>query len=214
MKLQAFSRIAKKAHTCIVFTRPEEQRGTAQDEMIISNGTGIYRCGCIPVMSGEAQICALLDINKKQRDKMEIREETYYDLKEVAAGFDLHNGEAYDEADTESIKISITYDGKEYEALKCADGEMIFYNRELLAPLVNEIQSPYFKIRSRIADTGRKRFRYLIAKDGFTTLAAFMPIIALTNEFMADLHGFVQDCVLQKQLEDNRVAACSEGRAE
>lgn len=214
MKLQAFSRIAKKTHHCTVFTRSYTAGSTAQDEMILSNGAGLYRCGCIPSVSGENQICALLDINEKQRDKMVIREETYTTPEEVATWVDLTDGETPDESDTESVKISITYNGKGYEALKTSDGELIFFNRELLAPLVNEIQSPYFKIRSRIADTGRKRFRYLIAKDGFTTLAAFMPVIALTNEFMADLHEFMQDCVLQKQLEDNRVAECSEARSE
>ncbi len=201
MKLQRFARTAKKSGYCVVFTC--ETPGDT-DEMIISNGYGVYRCGCIPPMIGKNQICALLDIDEKKREKMQIKEETYASLSDIAC-FDLTDGEVAGETDTESVNIGIIYEGKEYSVLKTGDGELLFFNRELLAPLANDMQSPYFKLRSRIAHAGSSRqFRYLIAKDGFTTLAALLPVNALSENFMKDLHDFVSDCDLQKQLEDNR----------
>ena len=214
MKLSAFARIAKKAHTVGVFTKPvsEEYEQTGQREMILTNGIALYRCGCIPEVFGDYQICALLDITKKQREKVIIEEKNYSDISTVA-GLNLSDGEIPGEEDTQEVKIGVTYNGKQFTALKCGDGEMIFFNSELLSPLREETGSPYFKIRSRIADNNGKRFRYLIAKDGFTTLAAFMPIIALTDEFMKDLNAFVEDCTMQKQIEDNRIAECREAKS-
>lgn len=214
MKLSAFAKIAKKSHTVVVFTNPmsEEFGQKGQREMVLANGIALYRCGCIPEVFGDYQICALLDITKKQRDKILIQEKNYNDISEVA-GLNLSDGEIPGEEDTQEVKIGVTYKGKQFTALKCGDGEMIFFNSELLSPLREETGSPYFKIRSRITDNNGKRFRYLIAKDGFTTLAAFMPIIALTDEFMKDLNGFYDDCTMQKQIEDNRIAECCEAKS-
>lgn len=210
MKLQAFSRTAKKTHHCTVFKRSTACSGP--DEMILSNGGALYRCGCIPPVSGESQICALLDINDQQRDKMTINEEAYLTLDEVAGWVNLQDGETPDESETENVKIGVTHDGRSYAALKSSDGELIFYDPALLIPLKDEIKSAYFKLRSRIGDNGRTRFRYLIAKDGFTTLAALMPVIVLSDEFMADLSEFAYACRQQKQLEGERIASCGADR--
>lgn len=215
MKLSAFAKIAKKSHETVVFTKGFQTGESSHGEMILSNGSALYRCGCIPEVFGEPQICALLDITQKQREKILITEHSYESLKDIAAGFNLEDGETPDEADTEECKIRISYNGKDFVALKCGDGETVFYNSNFLAPLREEVDSPYFKIRSRISagGAGGKRFRYLIAKDGFRTLAAFMPIIALTDEFMKDLNAFVEDCTMQKQIEDNRIAECREAKS-
>lgn len=210
MKLSAFAKIAKKTHTIIVLTMIDK---LPTEEMILSNGIAMYRCGAIPTVSGHSQICALLDITQKQREKIIIKEELYDNLSSVTAGFDLSDGVVAGEEDTQEVKIGITYKGKQLTALKCGDGEMIFFNNELLMPLKEEIGSPYFQIRSRVADKEGKRFRYLIAKDGFKTLAAFLPVIALTDEFMEDLKNFADDCEMQKGIEENRIATCREAKS-
>ena len=67
MKLSAFAKIAKKTHTIIVLTMIDK---LPTEEMILSNGIAMYRCGAIPTVSGHSQICALLDITQKQREKI------------------------------------------------------------------------------------------------------------------------------------------------
>lgn len=202
MKLQTFANTAKKSHCCIVITAGKEAES---DEMLLSNGAAIYKCGCIPSVHGLEQICELLDIHGKQREKISITEEIYQSLDTIGQHFNLKDGETPDEADTERVHISVTYNGRDYAAVKCSDGELLFFHRELLAPLANEMtKNPYFRLTSRIADTGKNKFRYLLAKDGFATLAVILPCRLLSERFMKDLDEFTKDCVGQKQLEEDR----------
>lgn len=179
-------------------------------EMIIGAGPGaLYRCGVMPAVSGKGQIRALLSLTEKQLDKIFVTEEQYTSLEDIH-GFDLSDGEPPSEQDTSETAIQFSYLGKNYTSLRTGDGEIIFFEDIYLAPLAEEMQSSYFTLKTRLYDDGNKRFHYIIAKDGFTSLALILPCTILSDEFMTALNGLYHDCGNQYMLEKARVERCKE----
>ena len=205
MKMSAFSGLVRKTGHCTTYTKPEEI--TAQREVLMSNGHAIYRCEAMPEPKTENQTFALLDVSKKQADKISLSYEEYESLEDVD-GFDLSDGVSSGELDTERDNIEITYKGNSYTALKCSDGEIIFYNPQYLAPLKEKIDSPYFKLVARVYQNGSKRFNYVLAKDGLSALAAILPISILSEEFITNLKNFTDTCESQYMIDSHRAEMC------
>ena len=205
MKMSAFSKLVKKTGHCTTFIKPEEI--TAQREICMSNGCAIYKAVSVPEPKDEAQTYALLDMSKKQAEKISLSYEEYETMSDVG-GFDLSDGVTAGESDTETDNIEITYKGNAYTALRCSNGEFIFYNPQYLAPLREKIDSPYFKLAAREYINGAKRFNYVVAKDGLTVLAAIMPISILNEEFINNLENFTETCKSQSALDIHRANEC------
>lgn len=209
MKLSALSGVVRKKHSIQVFTHE-----TIGGEMVIgAGGAALYRCGIIPPVSGKGQIKALLSLTEKQLDKINIIEEQYSTNEDIH-GYDLSDGQPASEQDTSETAIQFSYLGKSYTSLRTKDGEILFFEDIYLAPLREEMQSQYFTLKTRLYDDGFKRFYYIVAKDGFATLAAILPCTILSQEFIEELNNMSAECDNQFRLEQARIYACKEKREE
>ena len=207
MKLSALSGVVRKKHSIQVYTHE-----AVGGEMVIGAGqAALYRCGIIPAVSGKGQIKALLSLTEKQLDKIIIAEEQYSSIEDIH-GCDLSDGQSASEQDTSETTIQLSYLGKNYTSLRTKDGEILFFEDVYLAPLREEMQSQYFTLKTRLYDDGFKRFYYIVAKDGFTTLAVIMPRTILSQEFMEELNNLSAECDNQFRLEQARIYACKEKR--
>ncbi|MCM1221609.1 MAG: hypothetical protein NC548_44735 [Lachnospiraceae bacterium] len=75
-----------------------------------------------------------------------------------------------------------------YATLVCPDGEMLFFDENLLLPLAdglnNKSRKPYI---SYVARYSEPKGTYIVVRDGFETLGAIMPAKVLSEEYISRL---------------------------
>jgi hypothetical protein len=197
MKLTKYAALVKKRNICIVLH--------TEDGMFLGTGASIYKADGIPELVGEKQIAAVLEIGQKKLDKMIIKEEVYDSAAEVA-GIDMSDDIAPGEMDADVIDAAVSLNGESIAAVKCEDGELLFFNRKYLAPLEDilkdEDESGYVYFKTRLSRHG---LRYIVIKHGmYETLAAIMPTKVLSNEYMRALKEYVNDCERQWKQEQEK----------
>ncbi len=93
--------------------------------------------------------------------------------------------------------MMIVKDGKPERCLLCDDGQVIFYDEELLEPLSDIIgKGEYFQMTVRTKANGD---RYIAIKDGLLLIAVIMPREVITEEYLDGMHSFLIKC--SEQLE-------------
>lgn len=153
-------------------------------------------------MFGEEQVGAVLDIEEKAWGKIYLKETESpgpYDI----FGMDLTENTC-DEQNAKKTQMQVNYEGHAATALLCDDGELIFYDEKLVAPLADAMKnSDYIQTVVRRNRSGQ---RFVVIKDGFEVLAGIMPMRIVSQQFLADLAEFESICTEQFMREKNRAA--------
>lgn len=196
MKISKFVQIVKRRGRGIVIHL--EDGG-----IVLSTGTAIYKAPGLPDMHGEEQIRTVLDIEPRQMEKIYIREDYAQDISDIF-GCDLTDG--YEGTIGAKKLQTIAFVGGRYaQALEADDGELIFYDDALFAPLIDrEKESSYINLAIRET---RKGQRYIVFMDGFEVLAAVMPMEVATEDYLKELQKFEAKVCAQIMKNNARKAA-------
>ena len=164
-------------------------------------------------MRGEEQIRTVLDIEPGQARKIYIQEDTVSAFDDVF-GMDLTDGMS-DTTSAKKIQSAAFVKGIYAQALEADDGELIFYNEDLLSPLSDRMkESEYIELAVRKTQKGQ---RFIVVLDGFEVLAGIMPVSVTSEEYLKELQKFEQkvyaQVVREKQRELDK-AAKAEGQTE
>ena len=193
MKLSKYVKLVKGGSYCLV-------AHVGNSGIWLGTRSAIYRATELPDMEGEDQVRTVLDIPEKAWVKICMEEEYYAGTHDVC-GMDLR--EFVDgEQNTKRIKMKAIYKDTYATGLICDDGELIFYDEAMSAPLIERFKnSSYISLVARKTMSGR---RYIVVKDGFEVLAAFMTLEVLSGEFMESLDDFQAQCMVQFMKERKR----------
>ena len=203
MKISKFVKLVKDTGRCIV-------ADVAGDGIWLGNGHALYRAAGLPKMEGSEQVRTVLDVPEKAWKKIHLQLERYEDVRDVM-GLNLDD---YDEREqrTEKVRVVAAPDGLWASCRRCADGELIFYREELLAPFMDEIKdSDCIDYTVRRAVSGQ---RDLMLRDGMNVLAAVMPMKVISEEYLAQLAEFEALCAEQPCRERERALQGEESTGE
>jgi hypothetical protein len=193
MKLSKYAALAKREAYCTVFR-------VENDGVWLGVRGAIYRAPGLPDFYGEEQAGAILSLDEKQMGKVYLQE---YDCESTAdiIGYDLRDW-APGEQTTSPVSVSALVNKKIAAALRTNDGELLFYDENYLQPLADVLKdSDYLEMTVRRHPNGQ---RYIAVKDGFTLLAAFMPVRLVTTKYIGELQEFEALCMEQLLREQNR----------
>lgn len=192
MKLSKYVKLVKGGSYCLV--AHVENSG-----IWLGTRSAIYRATELPDMEGD-QVRTVLDVPEKAWSKIYLEERECAGTHDVL-GMDLR--EFVDgEQNTKRIKMKAIYQDTYATGLMCDDGELIFYDDAMVAPLMERFKnSSYIALVARKTLSGR---RYIVVKDGFEVLAAFMTLEVLSKEFMESLDDFQAQCMMQFMREQQR----------
>lgn len=192
MKLSKYAALAKREAYCTVFR-------VENDGVWLGVRGAIYRAPGLPEFHGEEQAQAILSLDDKQMAKVYLQE---FDCESMAdiIGYDLRDWAPGEQA-TKPVSTVAVVSGKAAAALRTNDGELLFYDETYLQPLADVLKdSDYLEMTVRRHPTGR---RYIAVKDGFTLLAAFMPVKIVTAKYIGELQEFEALCMEQLLREQN-----------
>lgn len=194
MKLSKYAKLVKNGGHCIV--------AHVQNSGIwLGTSTAIYRATELPDMDGEEQVRVVLDMTEKAWEKVHLDERWADSVRDIF-GMDL-SPYAEGEQDAEKMKTIIAPQGLLRSCVRCKrDDELLFFNDGLLSPLCEEIkESDYIKYTVRTSRSGN---RFLVVHDGLDVLAAILPTLVLSEEFLGELAEFQALCTEQFWREKNR----------
>lgn len=195
MKLSKYVGLVKRGGYCVV--NHVENSG-----IWLGTREAVYRATELPDMVGEEQVGAVLDIDEKAWGKIYLRETESPGIHDVF-GMDLTENTS-DEQNAKETQMQVNYKGYAATALICDDGELIFYDKGLAAPLADAMKnSDYIQTVVRRTRSGQ---RFVVIKDGLEVLAGIMPVQIVNQQFLADLAEFESVCVGQFMREKNRAA--------
>lgn len=184
MKISKFVQTIKGTGQCVVIHAP--------GEIYLSNGSAIYTAPEIPDITGISQIAAVLDVEPKKLKKIHT-EEYHCEGKENIHGFDLSEF-SHGEMEASRMDVAAVVGENAYAVFLCHDnGEMIFFDESLLAPIKDRIkkENAYIDYTARIHPEG---YKYIIVKDGIEVLAAILPVKVLSEKYIKDLREFYIRC--------------------
>ena len=193
MKLNKFAALVKRGGICQIWN-------VKDSGMWLATGNAVYRATHLPLLHGVEQVRTVLGLTQKNMEKIMLREDEFESSDNVY-GLDLtdyHDGDLH----TMRLKITALWSGIYYTGVKCDDGELVFFDNSLLAPVVEELTSEYGEIVVRKDARG---IRYVIVRDAFDVVAAIMPRKIITREFLGDLAEFEADCTMQKVRDQDRL---------
>lgn len=104
------------------------------------------------------------------------------------------------EVDAEEQKIQAAYMGMVCNVLYSKDGELLFYNREKLLPIVDRVEEGYVRYFIR----GKGSDKYIVIKDGFELIACILPLKFLSKEYISELQDYQLACMDQFEREEER----------
>ncbi len=162
MKISKFVQTIKSTGQCVVIHAP--------GEIYLSNRKAIYTAPEIPDITGTSQIAAVLDIEPKKLKKIVVHEEHCKDKANIL-GVDF-NEYTPDELEVSKMNVAAVVGENIYAAFLCRNnGEMIFFDESLLAPIKDRIkkEDAYIDYTARIHPKG---YKYIIVKDDIEVLAA------------------------------------------
>ena len=193
MKLTKFKKLVKKSGACTVVE--------IEDVGIwLTNGHAIYRATELPHMDDILQVYAILDIapNKKNSPIVNITNNGY----ELNYGYiNLQDYPEEDgEVEAEELMIQAAYKNNIFNVLFSKGGEMVFYNAEYLAPIIDRVEEGYVRFFIR----GKDERKYIAVKDGFQLIAAIMPVKFLSDEYLSELQDYQLACMDQFRKEQER----------
>jgi len=207
MKIGKYTRLIKKQGYGVWINSKDKS-------VYLATGASIYKAPGLPPVSGTGAITAVLDIDQKAAGKIFLKEEYAEGVTDVL-GFDLSDFPQEGEQDAERLKVAAVEEGAIFSVLRSRDGEMVFYNQELLAPLADKLNdkdgSAY--ISYAIRRHNRNGQPFIVVKDGFQTLAAIMPVSVLSDEYISDLQDFQIMCMDQLNRDKARAAECAKRKA-
>lgn len=186
MKISKFVKLVKNTGHCIV----AEVEGSG---IWLGNGHGFYRATNLPRMEGREQVRTVLDVQEKAWEKVHLEEEWFGSVRNVM-GMNLADYDK-EEKRTEKVRVVAAMDGLWAACCRCDDGELIFYQENLLSPIMDEVEnSSYIMFTVRRMTSGQ---RYLAVHDGMNLLAAIMPMKVVSREYLASLAEFEAMCTEQ-----------------
>lgn len=199
MKLSKYVKLVKSCGYCAVIH-------VAGSGIWLGTPNAVYRATELPEMEGEDQVRTVLDMTEKAWEKVYLKESWAESIRNIF-GMNLAEFEE-GEQKTERLKVLAVHKGVWATGLRCAnDGEIIFYNEALTAPLSEEIKnSEYITYTVRKTSEGQ---RYVVVHNGFDVLAAIMPMQIVTQEYLADLAEFQALCTEQYYREKDRADAAA-----
>lgn len=183
MKISKFVQLIKDTGRCIVIHTPSG--------IYLSTGHSIYSAEELPDITGKYQIAAVLDIEPKKLKKIHIEEESCESRSDII-GYDFSGADA-GEMEIEKMITAAVVDGCTYAAFRCRNGELLFFDEQLLSPIKDRIkdQEAYLNYAARIHPDGHK---YIVVKDGFEILAVILPAKILTDKYINSLTAFYRCC--------------------
>ncbi len=194
MKLSKYAGIAKRegySALCKV----------AGDGAWLATRSAIYRASDLPMIESGEEMRAVLDLAEKDWKRIGWTSQDCGGLGNVM-GMSLQN---YDDKEVSAKKIQMqaVYRGRLAAALLCSDGELVFYDEGLLAPVAKEIESgDYVEMVVRQYANGQ---RYVVVKNGFEVIAAVMPLSIVTQKYLEELAEFEVLCTKQYAREKARL---------
>ena len=194
MKLQKFAKLVKQYGTCYIYHLPG-------GVVWLGTSTGIYRAAGMPETIDSASMAVVLDFDAKQAAKT-IMQDRECDSEASMIMVDMR--EEAPEITAKKISIAAVKNGVMATALLCDDGELVFYDSDLLSPLADVFkESEYVEITVRIGKDGR---RYVVVHDGFDVVGAVAPLDIIDKDFIGDLEEFQTLCVSQYFRQQERIA--------
>lgn len=199
MKLSKYVKLVKSCGYCAVIH-------VAGSGIWLGTPNAVFRATELPEMEGEDQVRTVLDMTEKAWEKVYLKESYAESIHNI---FGMNLAEFEDgEQKTEKLKVLAVHKGVWATGLRCeGDGEAIFYNEALTAPISEEIKNgDYITYTVRKTSTGQ---RYVVVHNGFDVLAAIMPMQIVTQEYLADLAEFQALCTEQYYREKDRADAAA-----
>lgn len=186
MKISKFTGLVKKSQYVAAIA--------CRDEMYLTNGHAIYKAPGLPMLTREDEIGTILDLGFKDRITMSINAAVMNDPTDIL-GFDMTPlGE---DISANTLNICAQRDGQQYAGIIYGCAEVLFYNKDYLAPLADTIKNAesYLNISVRRRKDGKP---YVFLRDGMVPLAAILPVEIIDDDYIDDLETFTELC--QKQL--------------
>lgn len=186
MKLSKYAQIAKREGCCTLCN-------VSGDGVWLATRSAVYRASDLPLIESSEEMRAVLDLNEKDWKKIYYKTSDCESLDNVL-GMYLRN---YDEQEAcaKKLQMQAVYKGVLATGLLCSDGELVFYDEGLLAPVQKEIDdSEYVETVVRKHANG---LRYVVIKNGFEVIAAVMPRNIVTQEYLEKLAEFEVRCTQQ-----------------
>ena len=175
-----------------------------EEEVYLSTGASIYKAYGLPVTKERSVAKAILDIDAKDDEKITFEIKNVEDSGNVL-GCDLSDGFVKNEQSAEHLRTAAIVDGNVFSVIRAGNGELIFYNRILLAPLADKLKdkdsADYITYSVRFLNDVQP---YIVVKDGFQTLAAIMPMKVLNDDYISELQDFQLMCIDQLLREKDR----------
>ena len=199
MKLSKYVKLVKSCGYCAVIH-------VAGSGIWLGTPNAVFRATELPEMEGEDQVRTVLDMTEKAWEKVYLKESYAESIHNI---FGMNLAEFEDgEQKTEKLKVLAVHKGVWATGLRCeGDGEIIFYNEALTAPISEEIKNgDYITYTVRKTSAGQ---RYVVVHNGFDVLAAIMPMQIVTQEYLADLAEFQALCTEQYYREKDRADAAA-----
>lgn len=186
MKLSKFAALVKRKGRCRVIRQG--------DHTWLSLGCAIYKADGMPEIHGSTQAQTVLDLPDKAWKKIFYDEDTAESAGDIC-GIDMTEN-VREERQTEAHPMQLCYKkGIITTALRCDDGELVFYDASLIGPVADIVRdSDYAQIVARKNSAG---ITMIVVKNGFEPIAAIAPIKMLNKDFVADLADLDSLCVEQ-----------------
>lgn len=124
-----------------------------------------------------------------------------------AAATEIITGGAW-ELPAEELELQVNYKGVQATALRCTNGELLFYDSRMAAPVSDVMRdSEYVQTVIRKRRSGQ---RVIVIKDGFEAIAAIMPMKVINSAFLKALSELDSACVEQYERESKAGLAAQE----
>ena len=189
MKLSKYVALAKRESFCRVIHVKESG-------IWMGLRGAFYRATGLPDIHGEGQARAVLDIPEKAWGNTFFEEENAEGEHDIC-GFDM-TGSAW-ELPAEELELQVNYKGVQATALRCTNGELLFYDSRMAAPVSDVMRdSEYVQTVIRKHRSGQ---RVVVIKDGFEAIAAIMPMKVINSAFLKALSELDSACVEQYERE-------------
>lgn len=202
MKISKYTALIKKKGYGVWINSENKQ------ECYLATSASVYKAHGLPYVDELEVAKAILDIDKKAEKKIMLKLEYKARVTDVL-GFDLSDGKTEGEKRAEHNRAAAVIDDIYYSVLRCQGGELIFYDRALLAPLKDRFKDKEAAeyINYAIRYHMRSGDPYVVVKDGFETLAAILPVRVLSEDYISELQDFQLMCMDQLHRERAREKA-------
>lgn len=191
MKLSKIAKLVKRYGVLDVYR-------VNQYDVWLGVAGAIYKCAGLPLIYGERNARAVLGLTADEFSKINFSERDIDMQKDD--GFVFHDTDRTETAANELDSCAVI-GGTAFNILECHDGNLIFYNEDLLSPLGAKYEQ-YSQLCARETENGMP---YIAVKNGFFLEAVVMPIKMDLNSYVKKLDIFraklVDQLVINAELE-------------